>query len=172
MAKAQKIAKKIPALAPAGMQVNFTGWDFCSAQGPMISPMMFRNVIEPALKIIVDAAHKAGMYYFYSSDGNFWPVANEMFNEIGVDGWFEVDKSGGMELSELRKKFPKTTFIGNIRSQILHHGTKQDVINEVLSCIDTAHTFGGIIIGVSNMIMPQTPDENIFVMLTTIEKYR
>lgn len=172
MASARHIARDIPRLARSGMQVNFTGWDFCSNQGPVISPQSFREVLVPALRLITDACHANGMYYFYSGDGNFWPIADEFFNAAGVDGYFEVDRSAGMELRPLRQRFPRTTFIGNIRVQVLHLGTKEQVKREVMDCLEVAHELGGIIVGASNMIMPGTPLDNIRTMLDVIEKNR
>lgn len=172
LAKARKICKDIPRLAAAGMQVNFSGWDFCTKDGPIISPRAFKQVLAPALKLIVDASHSCGMKYFYSGDGNFWPVADDFFNFCGLDGYFETDRSAGMELRPLRQKYPKVTFIGNIRVQVLHRGTADDVIRETMDCLEVAHSLGGVIVGASNMIMPGTPPENIVAMLRTIEANR
>ncbi|HHW11155.1 MAG TPA: hypothetical protein GXX29_14430 [Firmicutes bacterium] len=172
MARAKRLAMDIPAYAAAGMRATFAVLDFCSPNGPIVSPALWSQVVVPALKVFIDACHSHGIYYFHCSDGNFWPVADAMFLEAGVDGWAEVDKSSGMDLHELRQAYPEVTLIGNIRSQVLHHGTLQDVEREVMACIEEAHRSGRIIIGVSNMIMPGTPAENILHMLDLIEKNR
>ncbi|MFB3894233.1 MAG: uroporphyrinogen decarboxylase family protein [Phycisphaerae bacterium] len=172
MARARRCAKEIAVLAEAGMPVNFSGYDFCSKDGPCISPRAFREVVTPALKLIVDAAHTHGMKYFYSGDGNFWPVAEDFFDIAGIDGYFETDRSAGMELRPLRERFPKVTFIGNIRVQVLHRGTRDDVIRETMDCLEVAHELGGVIVGASNMIMPGTPPDNIMAMLETIDRNR
>ena len=95
-----------------------------------------------------------------------------MFNTAGIDGWLETDRSAGMDLRRLRERFPKVTFQGNIRSQLLHAGTRDEVVRETMDCLETAHELGGVIVGVSNLIMPGTPPENILAMLETIEKNR
>lgn len=172
MARADRLAKDLPGMAAAGMQVNFAGMDFCSKDGPSISPGLFRDVVASALKRLVDACHACGMYYFYGSDGNFWPVAADLFDVAGVDGWFELDRSAGMELGPLRERFPRVTLIGNLPVQVLHRGTKEDVAGEVMACLSAAHEFGGIIVGASNLIMPGTPPENVQLMLELIEKNR
>jgi uroporphyrinogen-III decarboxylase len=112
------------------------------------------------------------MKYFYSGDGNFWPVADSFFRHCRLDGYYETDRSAGMELRPLREKYPKATFVGNIRVQVLHRGTREDVIRETMDCLEAAHDLGGIIVGASNMIMPGTPPENILAMLETIEANR
>jgi hypothetical protein len=172
MARARRYAAEIPGLKAAGMEVNFAGMDFCSNEGPSISPATFHHVVLPALKLLVDTCHSHGVTYFYGGDGNFWVVAEDMFNGAGVDGWFELDKSAGMDLRKLRARFPQVTLIGNIRVQVLHTGTLDDVQRETMECLNDAHELRRIIVGCSNMIMPGTPPENIHLMLKLIEENR
>ncbi|MBS7649690.1 uroporphyrinogen decarboxylase, partial [Candidatus Bathyarchaeota archaeon] len=61
---------------------------------------------------------------------------------------------------------------GNISSYTLHFGTREEVIAETLSCMREAKRSRGIIVGVSNYVVPGTPRENIMAMLETIQKYR
>lgn len=172
MAQAVRLAKDISAMAAGGVEVNISGGDFCSSRGPSISPAAFHDIVTPALKVIVDACHQEGMYYFYTSDGNFWPVAEDMFNVAGVDGWLETDRSAGMDLRKLRERFPNKVIVGNIRSQVLHRGTKEEVVREVMECMEVAHDLGGVIVGASNLIMTGTPTENVETLLKTIEENR
>ena len=62
MAQARVLAKKVPAMAAAGLEVNIAGMDFCSAKGPSVSPATYRRVVIPALKTIVDASRARGMH--------------------------------------------------------------------------------------------------------------
>jgi uroporphyrinogen-III decarboxylase len=172
MAHARIVAAQVPAMSLAGLEVNISGDDFCSARGPNMSPDTFRQVISPALKLLVDATHDAGMYYVFTSDGNFWPVADEMFHIDGIDGWMETDRSAGMDLRRLRETYPQVTFIGNIRVQVLHQGSVDDVVREVNDCMEVAHELGRVVVGASNLIMPGTPPENIHAMLREIERTR
>jgi uroporphyrinogen-III decarboxylase len=77
-----------------------------------------------------------------------------------------------MDLRKLRERYPSVTFIGNIRSQLLHKGSRDEVVRETENCLAVAHELGGIVVGVSNLIMPGTPAENIKAMLETIERNR
>lgn len=170
--QAGKAARGMARLAASGVKLVFSGADFASNEGPMYSPKMFHNLVLPGMKKITEACHKHGMYYLFASDGNLWPVADDLFGNSGVDGYFEIDRRAGMDLRKLRERFPHLTCIGNISSHTLHLGTKEQVIEEVISCIDTAKEYGGIIVGASNYIMPKTPPENIWAMLETMRKYR
>ena len=121
---------------------------------------------------MVDACHGHGMLYFYGTDGNIWPVADEMFLNIGIDGYFEIDKGAGMGLRELRERYPNVTLIGGIRPAVLHQGSVDEVVREVMEALEVAHELSGIVVGVSNMIMPGTPPENIMALLNTIKDNR
>ena len=50
--------------------------------------------------------------------------------------------------------------------------SRDDVIRETMSCLEAAHELGGIIVGMSNMIMPGTPPKNILALLETVEQNR
>ena len=170
--RADRYIQQIKDIAAGGQLINFSGMDICTETAPSISPDLFRQVVLPPLKRLVDATHEMGMHYIYGGDGNFWPLADIMFNELGINGWFETDKSSSMELKPLREKYPNVTFIGNIPVQVLHCGTKDDAIRETMQALEVAHELGGVIVGCSNMIMPGTPPENILAMMDCIEKNR
>lgn len=170
--QAEMSVRSMEGIANTGVQMIFGGGDFASNQGPFYSPKSFHELMLPNLRKISEECHKYGIYYLFASDGNLWPVADDLFGNSGVDGFYEIDGKAGMDLGKLREKFPHLTLIGNISSVTLHIGTKDDVINETLSCINEAKKSGGIIVGVSNAIVKGTPEENIWAMVETMKKYR
>ncbi|HGJ66872.1 TPA: hypothetical protein ENS27_16050 [bacterium] len=164
--------RSVKGLAEAGVKMIFGGGDFASNKGPFYSPESFHELMLPRLRRIADACHKYGMYYLFASDGNLWSVADDLFGNSGVDGFYEIDGNAGMDLDLLRERFPKLTLLGNISSGTLHTGSKEDVVKETMSCLDSAKDNGGIIVGVSNQIVAGTPEENLLAMVETIKKYR
>jgi len=168
----EQAIKALPAIAAAGVKMIFGGGDFASDHGPFCSPESFHELMLPRLKRISDACHKCGLYYLFASDGNLWSVADDLFGNSGVDGFYEVDGRAGMDLRKLRERFPRLILIGNISSHTLHTGTKKDVIRETMSCLDEARRSGGIIVGVSNYILSGTPEENLWAMIETIREHR
>ena len=168
----ERAVRGMPGIAAAGVKMVFGGGDFASDHGPFYSPQSFHDLMLPRLKRITDACHENGLYYLFSSDGNLWPVADDLFGNSGVDGYFEIDGRAGMNLRKLRERFPHLTLIGNISSHTLHTGTKEDVIKETMSCLDEARRSRGIIVGVSNYILPGTPEENLWAMIDTMKECR
>jgi len=171
-AQVQMAAMKFEALASAGVTMAFGGCDFASNKGPFFSPRMFSELFLPRLIRLTQACHKAGMYYLFASDGNLWPVADDLFGVSGVDGFYEVDRRAGMDLRKLRDRFPRHTLLGNISSHNLHRHTKDQIVQETLSCIKEAKRSGHIIVGTSNYPQPGTPEQNLHAMLETIQQNR
>ena len=155
-----------------GFTLLFGGGDFAGYDGPFYSPRSFHELMLPRLRQVVEIIHRHGGRSIFASDGDLWPVADDLFGRSGVDGFYEIDRRAGMDLDRLRDRFPELTLIGNINSHNLHMNTREEVVAETLSCLDTAKDRNGIIVGVSNMIMPGTPIENVVAMLETIEEYR
>lgn len=162
--------KNIEALADVDVHVMLGGGDMASNHGPMYSPKAFRELLVPRQKKVTETCHKYGKYHFFASDGDLWPIAEDLFP--AVDGFYEIDRRAGMDLKLLRERYPHLTLLGNIGSHTLHLGTKQEVIDETLSCIEAAKEYGSIVVGVSNLVMSQTPEENLLAMLETIRENR
>ena len=164
--------KNVEFLSKLGFHYFLGGLDFASEQGPMFSPELFRDLILPGLREVSEICHQHQGYHLFASDGNLWPVADMLFGESGIDGYYEIDRKAGMDLEKLRRKYPDLTLIGNISSWTLSRGNKEDVKREVLFCIETAKKYEGIIVGVSNYILPETPVENVEEMLNLLKEER
>ena len=136
--------------AEAGVKILFGGCDIASDESPCFPSRIFRRLVLPRLQRVVEECHKHDIYLLYGSDGNLWPIADDLFGRSGIDGYYEIDRSAGMDLHKLRRRFPNLVLIGNISSRTLHFGTRDDVIAEVLSCLKEAKRSRGIIVGVSN----------------------
>ena len=155
-----------------GLRILFGGGDFCAQAGPFYSPKLFHELTLPALTKISDGCHKNAQFHCFATDGNAWPVADDLFGASGVDCFYEIDGRAGMDLGKLRTRFPHLTCLGNISSYTLHLGTKDDVIRETMGCLEAAKEFGGCVVGCSNQIISQTPPENLWAMIETIRANR
>lgn len=170
--RAEEAVRNARFLVSLGFRYLFGGGDFASNDGPIYSPQLFRKLVAPRLKRVSDACHDLGAYHLFASDGNLWPVADALFGESGVDGYYEIDRRAGMGLAELRRRFSDLTLLGNIASQTVHLGTRDQVVGETLACLDEARRSKGIIVGVSNYLVPGTPIENAEALVETIKENR
>ena len=168
----ERAARDIPFLAGHGFCYFFAGIDFAGNDGPMYSPRTFYELFLPALVRVSDICHQVGGYHLFASDGNIWPVADALFGQSGIDGFYEIDRRAGMDLGRLRARFPKLTLLGNVSSHTVHLGTKQEIVDEALSCMEEAKQNKGVIVGTSNYFVPGTPVENVLALVEVIRENR
>jgi len=165
-------ARTVELLAGLGFRYIWGGGDFASNEGPMYSPRVFHELVLPRLRRICEICRRHGVRYLFASDGNLWPVADDLFGASGVDGYYEIDRRAGMDLLKLRERFPKLTLIGNISSHTVHLGTREEVVAETRACMEEARQAGGVIVGASNYFVPGTPPSNVEAMLEAIRELR
>jgi len=170
--QAERAARSAAAQAQIGLRYLMGGGDFASNKGPFYSPKAFHELTLPRLRKISDALHRNGQFHMFASDGDLWPVADDLFGASGVDCFYEIDRRAGMDLRKLRRRFPRLTLLGNISSYTLHRGSREDVIAETQDCLDAAREYGGIVVGCSNQIVPPTPLANFWAMMETLHGRR
>ncbi len=171
-AQMERAVREFRFLSGKGFRYFFGGGDLASNDGPMYSPRTFHELMLPRIQRIAQACHACGGRLLYDSDGNLWPVADDLFGASGVDGYYEIDRRAGMDLGQLRRHFPELTLMGNMSSITVATGSADEVIAETRSCLEEAHRSGHIIVGTSNYFVPHTPIANVRAMLETIARYR
>jgi hypothetical protein len=163
--------KTIPVMVAMGLPYLFGGGDFASNKGPFYSPRAFHELMLPRLQAISAACAAAGAVHLFASDGNLWPVADDLFGASGVGGFYEVDRNF-MPLRKLRERFPHLTLLGGIRSEMLHRGTVAEVVEEARTAVEDAKEIRGCVIGCSNQVVAPTPERNFWAMMETLDRYR
>jgi hypothetical protein len=155
-----------------GASVCLAGGDFCYNAGPAYSPELFRRIVLPGLKRMVEACNRLGMHYIYRTDGDTWKVADLLFAEAGCHGYGEIDYSAGMRLKDLRRAYPHLCLFGNIDcAGVLVKGTPDDVRRAVDE--NLRETAGlGHVLGSSNSVIYETPPANYLAMLDAAKTWR
>jgi len=155
-----------------GVDFILGGGDLATTKGPMYSPRLFRRLLLPRLKKLVNFCHELGLPYIFRTDGNVWPIAKELFIESGVDGYGEIDAQAGMDLGELKKEFPNLILWGNVDcAYTLVFGPEEKVVRETIDCIRKAARGGGYILGSSNTIHPNVKTRYFLLMLQIAKEY-
>ena len=164
-AAAQQALVAIPVVPTMGISVLWAGGDLASSAGPIYSPAMFRRFLLPRLQKIMEAAHNAGLVYLFRTDGNIWPIAQELLVESGVDGYGEIDIDAGMDPAEVKRKFPSLTLWGGIScGRMLAFESPERIREEVRRVIESCAPGGGFILGSSNSIHAGIPPRNFVAM--------
>lgn len=153
------------AALPIGIKIMFGGGDIASQQGPFLSPALYKKLFVQRYRQITEKAHALGLVHLFASDGNIWPIADDLFKEAVMDGYYEIDLLAGMDLPTLRRKYPDLVLLGGIASKTLHVGTKDDIRREAEAALAAAKQYGRIIVGVSNQVVCQTPPDNFIYLM-------
>lgn len=161
----EQALRVIPQLPEFGIHGLWAGGDFASTAGPIYSPAMFRRFLLPRLQKITAAAHQAGLVYLFRTDGNIWPVAQELLVDSGVDGYGEIDIDAGMELREIKRQFPHLTLWGGIScGSALVFDRPERIREKVREVMRDCAPGGGLIFGSSNAVHDGVPTEHFVAM--------
>ena len=159
--------------ALSGADILMLGDDIASQRDMMLDPALWRKVLKPKLKRVVDAAKKANpdILIFYHSDGNLIKVIPDII-EVGIDVLNPVQPEC-MDPVFLKKEFgDDLSFWGAVGTQtVLPFYTKEQVKDTCKSLIQQVGDGGGLLLAPTHVIEPEVPFENIMAFLEAIEEY-
>ena len=155
-----------PELAP--IMLVYT--DIACKSGPLHTPSWLREEFFPLVKKLVDVYHERGVKCVYHSDGNLNAVMEDLA-ATGIDGINPVEKIAGMDVADVRARFPRLAIAGGIDvSQLLTLGNPDQVRAECRRAIDA--TGGrGFLLGSTTELLPMVKVENVLAMLETARTY-
>jgi uroporphyrinogen decarboxylase len=132
-----------------GAEVLVLGDDAAHADGPMISPRMWREFILPHHKRIVGAFDVPVIWH---SDGNVEPLL-PMAVEAGFAGLHGLEPAAGMDLARIKREFGHDlVLIGNVDVRVLCDSDLEAVRAEVDRCVAQGAPGGGYMIASCNSI--------------------
>ena len=155
----------------AGADIIVLGDDYAGNNGPLMSPNIFKKFILPRLKKMVRTIHEEGGLVVKHSDGNLWPILEDIVN-AGVDGINPLEPVAGMDIGEVKKKYgDRVCIIGNIDcGHLLSWGKEDEVRMAVKNCIARTGKRGGYILSSSNSIHSSVNPKNYLVMIETAKE--
>ena len=155
-----------------GAEVICIADDYASNFAPMFSPAHFREFVLPRLQRIVDAVHDEGALAIKHSDGNLWPILEDIVN-TGIDGLNPLEPVAGMDLGEVKAAYgDRVCLVGNIDcGELLCHGTTAQVEAAVQEAIRVAAPGGRYMLACSNSIHAGVDPENFRAMIAAGRKY-
>ena len=162
----------IKAQADAGADLLFDCTDYCLKEGPFYSLWVYRELIFPYLKMLVDAAHKKGIYFVHHTDGYIWPIINDLI-DTEIDALHSIDPSAGMNLAEAKEKYgDKLALCGNVdAATTMAYGSPEQVAEEASQCLRDAASGGGYFLTTSNYIYKGIPPINAMTVAKVGRKY-
>ena len=149
----------------AGVDALAPGMDYCSTRGPLMSPALFEEIIYPAMRAHVEAAHAAGTLILKHACGNNNAILRWLV-EAGYDAYQSIQQSASMDLRQLKRDWgDRIALWGGVPTETLMHGTAEETRAAVRDAIDAAAEGGGFILGSSHSIAVGVRPENYLAML-------
>lgn len=147
------------------------GDDLSGQTAPLISPQLYRDMVKPRHKELIDfikARTSAKIYYHCC--GAATPFVRDLI-DIGVDILDPIQPSS-VNPEQLKQEFGRElTFFGGVDVQrILPFGTPEQVREEVLKRFEQMGADGGLILGPSHWMQVDVPWENIHAMYEAIKE--
>jgi uroporphyrinogen decarboxylase len=157
--------------AGAGADVLLMEGDLAANKAPIFSPAHFRAYVKPYYAEIVAAAHDCGLPIVKHSDGNMWPLMEDLI-EIGFDGYNPIQPQC-MDIAEAKERLgDRICLVGNIDCvEVLVNGSREVVVDVVRETLRVAAPGGGFILASSNSIHAGVAVENYLVMVETALDY-
>jgi uroporphyrinogen decarboxylase len=149
-----------------GAEVVCIADDYASNFAPMFSPAHFREFVLPRLQRVVDAVHEEGALAIKHSDGNLWPILDDIVS-TGVEGLNPLEPVAGMDLGEVKAAYgDRVCLMGNIDcGELLCHGTVEQVEATVREAMRVAKPGGRYMMSCSNSIHAGVKPANFAAML-------
>lgn len=155
-----------------GADVILTGDDYAYRTAPIMSPRLFKEFVLPYLQEMVDLAKRRNVPFIKHTDGNLMPIL-DMIIDTGIDALDPIEPIAGMDIGWLKEKYgDRISLIGNIDcTELLTHGTQDDVAEAVKETISKAGIGGGYILASSNSIHPGVNPQNYKAMVQSAREF-
>jgi uroporphyrinogen decarboxylase len=153
----------------------FTYWDdVCGQNGWLIAPDVYRTMIKPKQRRLVEAIkRKTDAKIYYHSCGAVFDLIPDLI-ELGFDILNPVQVSArGMDSRRLKEEYGKDiTFWGGVDTQhVMPFGKPEEVADEVKRRIDDLAPGGGFVLATVHNIQAFVPPENIVTAFETALEY-
>jgi uroporphyrinogen decarboxylase len=154
----------------------FTYWDDVNGQdGWLISPDLYRNVIKPKQRRLLEAIkRKTDAKVYYHGCGAVFDLIPDLI-ELGFDILNPVQVSArGMDTKRLKQEYGQDIVFwgGGVDTQhVLPFGTPQEVSDEVKRRIDDLAPGGGFVFAAVHNIQAMVPPENVVAAFDTALEY-
>jgi len=162
-------------LVELGVDGIWTGDDFGSQTGMLISPRMWRRIFKPRCKEIFDELRSANpnVMIMYHSDGAIAPILEDLV-EIGMDVFNPVQPGvPGHEPHVLKSRLgDRLSFWGAIDQQyLLPKGTPEEIARDVAEKVRVLGEGGGYMCAPAHIIQADTSPANVQAFIDAVQTY-
>jgi len=157
------------------IQVGIFGDDLGGQGGPLLSPKIYHEMIQPYEKELYQYVKRnSNLFVFLHSCGSIYSLLPDIV-DAGVDAVNPVQTSAkDMEAGRLKREFGDelTFWGGGVDTQkVLWSGSPEEVARNVKQNIEVFAPGGGFVFATVHNIMANVPPENIVAIFEAVKKY-
>ena len=139
--------------APDGV---FLAEDIAYKNGPLFSPAMYRELLQPVHRRLCGHLRRRGLYVLLHTDGYFLPLASDII-DAGVHAIQPLEAKAGLEAEEVKKELGRrVVLMGNISVPELCSGPRR-MKKELHDRLPILKAGGGYIYSSDHSIPPTMP---------------
>ncbi|MFH0796189.1 MAG: uroporphyrinogen decarboxylase family protein [Candidatus Omnitrophota bacterium] len=142
--------------------------DMSYNHGPMISKPLFDEFILPYYRQIIPVIKKCGTVPVIDSDGDIRELIG-WFSQAGVDGFLPLERQAGVDIRELRERYPKAKFIGGYDKMVM--SKSEEEIRAEFERLLPVMKKGGYIPSVDHQTPPGVSLDNYNLYLRFLSEY-
>jgi len=147
------------ALRDVDFDFIFLWEDMAFKNGPLISPDFVRTFMLPYYREMIDFYRQMGArWILQDSDGNMTRLI-PLFHEAGVDGMLPFEVAAGMDVCEVRQRYPRLRILGGIDKRALY-GSKKDIDRELKAKLPAMFRAGGYVPTLDHHVPPEVSYAN------------
>lgn len=125
--------------------------DMSYNHGPMLSRPMAEQFLVPYYRRIVPRLREAGIPVFIDSDGDVTDLV-QWFSPAGVEGFLPLERMAGVDVGQIRRRWPRLLMMGAYDKTVMHRGEK--AIRAEFDRLMPVMTQGGFAVGVDHQTPP------------------
>ncbi|MBC7237749.1 MAG: hypothetical protein H5T69_18055 [Chloroflexi bacterium] len=145
-------------LAQTDVDYAYFWEDMSYKSGSMVSPRIFREFLMPVYKRLTGFFRSKGIdIVLLDTDGDVWGLI-PLFLEGGVTGLYPFEVRAGMDVAEVRKRYPRLQMLGGIDKNALVEGP--EAIDRELARVAPVIKSGGYVPGIDHYVQPNVPWEH------------
>jgi len=147
------------AIADCGFEAVMFSDDISGNMGLFISPDLFREMIIPGYKRILEPLVQAGIKIIFHSDGVITSVLDDII-ACGISAYQSIEY-GLNDLHTIIARYgDRLSLWGNVNCDVVHAGPVEELPHLVAECMQAAQGFPGYVIGTDNSIFEDVPVEH------------
>ncbi len=145
-------------LGDADVDYAYYWEDMSFKSGSMVSPRLFRAFFAPVYRRINGFFRAHGIdVILLDTDGSVWDLI-PLFLEVGVTGLYPFEVRAGMDVAEVRRRYPRLQMLGGIDKTALVEGPA--AIDREVARVAGVVRSGGYVPGVDHYVPPDVPWEH------------